>query len=426
MNFFTRIRFLLSKLIRSGLFTVLFSEVFCKIITFFGGMILVRMLSKDDYGAYTYIMNCYGMLFLLNDLGCNSATAQFCSETHDVPEKSNAFFFYGMSRGLLFSLVTSVLIFLSPWFYPFNDLTSANLCRSLCLVPLLTTVSAFIRTHLQIQFQYGKFAKINFFSTVINYLMILPLSFYLGVRGAVYSNYAIQLLVLAFSLYLVKGHFPQHQKKELLKKLERRSLLKLAFATQLNSAIQTGFFLMDILLISLFIGGNEVISSYKVATIIPSALSFIPGALLTFVIPHFARHNQDIDWVRHNYRRMIGTSFAVNLIITVCGIALGPWGIPFVFGRQYEDAVSCYTILMIGYFFSATFSTSTGIIYTQRKIKVNLFITVLACSANCVLDIILILRYGSFGAAWATTLVHIIRSGLSFSYMSMYLNKIKK
>ena len=81
---------------------------------------------------------------------------------------------------------------------------------------------------------------------------------------------------------------------------------------------------------------------------------------------------------------------------------------------------------MAGYFFSATFQTpSQNIIYTQRKVRVNLIITVLSGIANCFLDVFLILRYGSIGAAWATTLVHVIKSALCFGYMCCHLRKME-
>lgn len=421
--YFTRLCNAGRMLLNSGFFSVFGSDVICKIVTFLGGIIIVRVLSKNDYGAYTYIMNCYGMLCLLNDLGCNSAAAQFCSEQHANPEKRDGFFWYGSKRGLQFSLITSVLIFLSPWFYPFQSREAALLSRLLCFVPILSVVNAFLRTNLQVSLLYSRFAKINFLSTLTHYLAIIPLSLWFGIYGAVFSNYVIQILTLFYSIYISRGYIPQYQKTIFLTKAEKKDFLKLAFATQLNSGIQTGLMLMDILLIGIFIGGNEQISSYKVATTIPSALAFIPAAVMTFVIPHFSRNNNNIAWVRRNYYKLILGFFAVNLLITVVAVAVAPWLIPLVFGKQYTDAVPCYVILMVGYFFSATFSISTTIIYTQKKVRVNLIITALSCSANCILDVILILHFGSIGAAWATTLVHIIRSALSFGYMFIYLRK---
>lgn len=56
-----RLRNFAGKLFRIGFFSVFFSNVLCKVLTFIGGMIIVRVLSKGDYGAYSYVINCYGM-----------------------------------------------------------------------------------------------------------------------------------------------------------------------------------------------------------------------------------------------------------------------------------------------------------------------------------------------------------------------------
>lgn len=54
-----RIKTLVSKLRASGFFHVFGSTVINKIVVFASGLILVRILSKADYGVYTYANNIY-------------------------------------------------------------------------------------------------------------------------------------------------------------------------------------------------------------------------------------------------------------------------------------------------------------------------------------------------------------------------------
>ena len=417
---------LCGRLFRTGFFSVFFSNVICKVLTFIGGMIIVRVLSKGDYGQYTYVMNCYGMLFLLGDLGCSVASMQFCNEQYACQEKSDAFFTYGYRQGMLFSGITALLFLTSPWFYPFRDPEAAHLTQLLCLMPFLSTTNNFLLVNLRVRLQNNRFAKINLFNSLIHYVVILPMSYWISVRGAVFSNYVISLLVLAYSLWTSRGFLTFSRRNDLLERSEKRSFLKLAFASQLNNGVDHALVLLDVFLIGIFIGENEVISSYKVATTIPSALAFIPTSVMVYLIPYFARHNQDRAWVRRNYFKLMLYGAGGNLIISAGCILLAPWLVPLIFGRQYTDAVPCFIILMIGYFFSATFRVpSANIIYTQRKIRVNIIITALSGCANCVLDVILILHFGSIGAAWATTGVHIINSALCFGYMCIYLKGAK-
>jgi len=412
-NIVSRIQDLTKKLFKTGFFAVFLSSVAAKVLTFIGGMIIVRILSKGEYGQYTYILNCYGMLSLLNDLGCSSAMDQYCNESHDNPEKFNGFFVYGVSSSLVFSTVTALAILLSPWFYPFQDANTARLSQAPWLMPFLNTANTCLLVNLRVRLQNNLYAKVNIFTTVAHYIIILPMSYVIGVRGAVLSNYVIAFTVLIYSLVVSKDFLAYRWRKNVLSCAEKISFLKLAFASQVNNSLNQGLMLFDVFLISLFIGEDVVVSSYKVATTIPAALAFIPSSIIIYILPHFARNNQNLGWVQRNFRRLTLGCAAVNSLITTGGILIGPWLVPLVFGSQYADAVACYSILMVGYFFSATFRIpSANIIYTQHKVRVNIAITAFSGIANCILDVVLILHFGSIGAAIATTSVHIINSAL--------------
>ena len=411
---------------RTGFFSVFFSQVLCKVLTFIGGMVIVRILSKSDYGAYTYVLNCYGMLMLLGDLGCCVAVMQFCNENYADPQKFDAYFTYGLKRAMLFSLFTSFLLLVSPLFYPFKTAEAARLTRMLCLMPVLGTASNLLQVNLRIRLENTRFAAVNFFQTFIHYLVILPLSYWFGITGAIFSNYVIQILVLLFSLAVSRKLLHFSWRNDVLALREKWNFLKLAVGSQLNNGTSQALMLLDVCLIGVIIGSDEVISSYKVATTIPTALSFIPNAIMTYANPYFARNIQNRSWVRRSYFKLTLGCAAGNLIITLGGILSAFWVIPLIFGRQYEDAVSCFIVLMIGYFFSASFQVlSQNIIYTQRKVRVNIIITFLSGVSNCVLDAVLIFNYGSIGAALATTLVHVINSALCVGYLCFYLREAK-
>lgn len=412
------------KLLRTGFFSIFFSNVLCKVLTFIGGMAIVRIFSKSDYGAYIYVTNCYGMLMLLGDLGCSVASMQFCNENYDNPEKFSAYFTYGFKRGILFSVLTSFLLLLSPLFYPFKTQQAAKLTQLLFFMPILGTVNSFLLANLRIHLKNALFAAINIYQAIVHYLVILPMSYWIGVTGAIISNYIISILVLLFGIAVSRKLLEYPWREDNLNRREKKSFLKLAFGSQLNNGTANILMLLDVFLIGVIIGDDEIISSYKVATTIPTALNFIPTAVMVYVTPYFARYNQDKQWIRRNYFKLILGSAIGNLTITSGCILIAQWIIPMIFGRQYIDAVPCFLVLMVGYFFGATFQIpSQNIIYTQRKVRVNIVITFICGVANCVLDVMMILGFGSIGAAWATTLVYIINSALGFSYMCFYFRR---
>lgn len=416
-NYFHRLKI-------TGFYSVFVSSVFAKIATFFGGVILVRIMSKNDYGLYTYILNSYGVLFVLSDFGFCQAMLQYRSESFDDKLKSNDYYTFTYKMGMLFSCISAFLLFFSPFFYPFKYENVAELTRLLCLLPFITTTNSFLLSNLRAQTQNFRYAVINVLQTLIHYGVIVPLSFFGQVTGAVIANYLIGVLTLLISVVISHKYLGFNWHSNSLSANEKRGIFKFAFGSQLNSSIGAMFHLIDVFFIGLFIADADVISSYKIATSIPSALMFIPNSILIYTVPYFARHNKDKYWVRRKYKILLLSCMAVNGVIALIIAFLSPGLVPLIYGNQYKDAVLCSIILIIAFFFSGSLHVpSANVIYTQHKIRINIIITVITNIINCFLDVFLIMYFGSIGAAIATLLVSAISGILSTGYMISWLKE---
>ena len=419
-----KIKKLLNRLKITGFYSVFVSSVFTKIVTFFGGVILVRIMSKEDYGLYTYVMNSYGILFVLSDFGFCQAMLQYRSESFADKLKSNDYYTFTYRMGMVFSCVSAFLLFFSPLFYPFKYENVAELTRCLCLLPFITTANSFLLNNLRVQTQNTRYAAINVLQTLIHYGIIVPLSFFWQVAGAIIANYLIGVLTLLISIAISHKYLGFDWHSNTLSTNEKKGIFKFAFGSQLNSSIGAMFHLVDVFFIGLFIANADVISSYKIATSIPSALMFIPNSILIYVVPSFARYNKDKYWVRRNYKILLLSCMVVNGGIAIIIAALSPRLVPLIYGDQYKDAVLCSIILIAAFFFSGSLhAPSANIIYTQHKIRVNIIITVITNMINCILDVFLIMHFGSIGAAVATLLVSLISGVLSTGYMISWIKE---
>ncbi|MDL2220874.1 oligosaccharide flippase family protein [Eubacteriales bacterium OttesenSCG-928-N14] len=414
----------LKRMVSTGFFPIVISNILVKVVAFCGGMILVRILTKEDYGMYTYVLNAYNLIMITGDLGCAVAAMQFCNESFEDIAKADGFFIYGMKVSIIGSIFSSLLLLLSPVYYPFSIDKVALLTASLCLMPFINNINGFLVMNLRIKLRNRRYAFLNIFMSIINYVVMLPMAWIIGLEGSIYAIYIVGILSLAMGVFLNHKHFPSTLTAGTLQKAEKSSFLKLALSSQANNGIDHLLMLLDVFLIGLFISSSTIIASYKVSTTIPSALLFIPSSLMIYLVPYFSRKSKEIEWVKKNYKRVILYGGVFNLALSILFIALSPFIIPLIFGKQYSDAVMCFAILMIGYFFSATFRIpSSNIIYTQHKVKVNLIITISSGILNCILDIVFILYWGSVGAAIATTLVNIYNGMFSFLYMKYYFSK---
>ena len=61
------------------------------------------------------------------------------------------------------------------------------------------------------------------------------------------------------------------------------------------NALSQLLYLLDLFVIGIVDPQETIIASYKVATVIPTALIFIPNSLVIYIYPYFAEHKDDTE-----------------------------------------------------------------------------------------------------------------------------------
>jgi O-antigen/teichoic acid export membrane protein len=408
---------LITKLTKTGFFHIFGSSVINQIITFLSGIILIRVLSKTEYGVYSYANNIMSFFLLFSGLGIVSGILQLSSENIKNPNKTILIFKYGSKVALGFNIFLSLIIFCFAIIIPFEVDGAKDLLIIMSLVPIVSVAYELI----QIYFRYNRLNRNYSYFTTINTVTILTFS----VAGALISQ-ASGLVLLRYIGYLFTillgiliFKFPINTLKfnDSLKKDDKKDLLKLSFVSMSNIATGQLIYILDIFIIGLIIPNESIIASFKVATIIPNALIFIPGSLMMYVYPYFASHNNDKHWVKKNFNLIIKYFGLFNLFLTVVLILLAPIIIRLVFGSQYLDSVAPFRVLVISYFFSATFRKVTGnLLVTQRKLKFNFWLGVFEGVFNIISNILLISYFGSLGASVTSLLIVVLSSTISVIY----------
>ena len=121
---------------------------------------------------------------------------------------------------------------------------------------------------------------------------------------------------------------------------------------------------------------------------------------------------------------MLGV-FATHFFITVVGWIIAPFLVPLVFGDQYIDAIIPFRILMVSFLIQSTIRMIPGnLLVTQRKLRFNLLVSVLATVINLGANIMLIKAYASIGAAYAQLLTMSITGLINTIYYTLLIKKI--
>lgn len=419
-----KLKMKLNKLKTTGFFSIFISDSLAKVITFLGAIVLGNILSKNDYGIYAAVTNAVSMLLLLNDFGVSSASLQYLVENSDNLKKQNQILNSAIKIGIFAAILGSILILLSPFFYPFTIVDADRYTPILFFIPILNLFNGLIPTVLRSHMENKKFAKLNFVTTIINYVFLIPLTLIFGVMGTILTKYAYSISCFIYGFILIKPILSKMKGKESLEKSEHNDFFKFSIMSQINNTISGLLIIVDTFMIGYLIKDSEILATYKVASTIPQALAFIPASIMVYTLPYFTKHNKDKVWVKKNYKKFIGYNILFLGFLCLILILASSLIFSILYKDKYMDSVLPFNILIIGFFFSAALKTPTAnIVYTMRKVKINVLINVIAIIINVISNYILINMFSYVGAALTTTIINIIEAIFYICYINKLLGE---
>ena len=208
---------------------------------------------------------------------------------------------------------------------------------------------------------------------------------------------------------------------------QKKELWRYSLLNNVSSTLNSFLFLIDLTMVGVLMTSVEAISVYKVATLIPNALSFIPQSVVICVVPDIIAHNQNSAWLKENFRKTFNGMLIVNLVISACLIVCAPWVIQIVAGEQYLAAVEPFRILIAGYFVAGTFrSLSVNFLAALKAVKENAVCSFITCMVDVALNFLLIPRFGILGAASATFFAELTASVITFGSLIYTLMRLKR
>ena len=227
-----------------------------------------------------------------------------------------------------------------------------------------------------------------------------------------YAMVAVGLVFLGgISLYrMSNGHFKLkgHGEASLnlnLTKPNIRTVIAQSWPFGLAGLFQLIYFQSDIILVK-YITGEEAAGIYNVAFTIMMAVLIFPGIVYQkFLLPKIHR------WANHDRERFYQVYRQGNIIMLILGIAamlfiwvIAPWGVPFVFGKAYQDAINLLKVLAVSAPIMFVASSVGPTLVTQEHMKKKVKYMGTVAVINIVLNISLIPTFGALGAAIATNL----------------------
>lgn len=393
-----------------GIGSVLVMYAIGLIFAFLFRILLARNLSVAEYGLYYALFSFFAVIFILRDLGTQSALIKFLPEW--LVKKSYSEIKRAFIITLAYSVVVSFVIiglcvlfsgFIAERFFKLPGIEGVIILYAVAFA--LSTLDGLITT------VYISFQRINLYSAigVVRPALLLLFTFVLfryfpGVKapilGLLLSHAAIVMIWLPFSFKLipwasaVKWNFAPVKKFFL-------------FGAQIFIASLGGALLQytDSLMLTYFKSVSDV-GIYNAAIPISNLLLYLSSAISTVTLPMFSEllarrmHSHVKEALNLLYKYTVVVALPAAAVLFTFPDLI----IRVIFGPEYEQASIALKILVFGALFSTVAQINFTYFSASGKPLLVTKLFAIAAIVNVVLNFILIPPYGIVGAAVATSL----------------------
>ncbi len=407
-----KVRGKIALLAKRGFFHIFVAGAISKLIAFFSNIAIVWFLTKDDYGVFSYANNVYTIIALFTGFGLLTGLFQFCLEKRPS-EEVRAISWYVLSRGMAIDVCLSAAIMTSMLFVSLPIESAGKYLGILGPMLVLDYAYQYCAVVLRVRLENALYSALQVTYSLSYLILACSGAAMGGIGGTIVGRYLAYALTIALASFFLRRIDFSLRARSRLSRAIRADLWRYSTSTQVSSALNTFTYLLDVFLVGLFIAEAASVATYKVATLIPEGLLFIPGAVITFAMPYFVKHNRDRGWTSVKSRYLLGGSFVLYGALAALLILFAHPIILLLWGEAYLDAVLPFRLLALSFLFSAMRTTCTNLLCTLRAIRSNLVISVLSLIVNVVLCIALIPSLGIAGAASAPLIVSIVAFGVA-------------
>lgn len=410
--------------VNQGLLHIFGSSIIAQVAGIISSVVVIRNLPKLEYGFYVDANNIYSYLAVFIGLGFTSAILQYCSERISEHKKM-AIYRYSALFGAIGNIaIAFIIVFISIMKSCSGDGIVADYLLMMAGIPFVSYTFSYMSIVLRVRKNNRMFAYANIAYSVTILVGNIILTLLIGIPGLIITQYIANVVgTLVCSYKLQRDGFLSSvfHSTMLLEKTEKKEITNYALICAITNFASTALVLIDVTCLGIVLGDSTVLADYKVASTIPTACAFIPTCLTTFFYPRLV---ESISISKHEGRRMVNQLGKIYLGINgtvYVGLAIAAKVIIWViFGSKYMNILPIFEVLCFNFLIQSIKKLLGNTIAAVKRVRVNLIISIISGVLNIVLNLTFIPRFGSIGAAAATTLVGLITLSMEWAYLQKY------
>jgi O-antigen/teichoic acid export membrane protein len=365
-------------------------------------LITARSLGTTEYGIFSFSLSLCYIISILMDFGLNQISVKWLArgekEKYYIGFKGR---FLTILLGLAIVLISSLLI--SSLFRQ----TFIILGVSFCGISLLNICYSYFRGIETM----GLEAILSIFHRVL--LLGLGILFFHYYKAlSITASYAFLLsssIALLLAFFVLYRFLPDlFTKLTIIKINQIFPILKESFPLMAVGFFGMIYYRVDILMLTYFQELSEV-GLYSGAYKLMEGTFLLPSVIMAATFPRLSQYGRDKG---RNFIHFWGKLFLIFLFLAVVvyiSVRLfAPYLVEIILGAEYLKSIVIFKILII-----SLFAVYPGHLVTQTLIALDaqtiyMYVSIVGAFLNIGLNLILIPRYGSVGAAWATVIAEAI------------------
>ena len=387
---------------KSGIYTML--QRVTSLITGFGSFyILVRIISKDDLGAWALFASVTALIEVARGGLIQNAQIKYCATAteEEYPKILTA----SLSLNIMVTLVSIIVLVSLSHFM--SVIWHSPQIENLFYLYAITT---FI---LILYYQYNFIQQSNLdFKGIFYSNLVRQGVFFLFILGAWMFNHEIKLYELVWMMSLgallgtVLSYFFVKNYWKITYKLEWEWVKKLfhygkfVFGTNISSMVYTSIdqmmlgYLMPVSSVAIFNAANRVTNFVEVPLSSVAAIVFPQSA------KRIETHGKEA--VTYLYERSVGLLVAMILPVTILCLVFSKWIMIIIAGREYIEAAPILQIIILATLLQPYIRQFGTTMDSIGKPKTNFYLLVFIAVLNIGTNYFFISTFGLIGAAFGT------------------------
>ena len=406
----------MAKISARGGFHLFLGVALSSVISALGTILLVRLLTPDQYGLYAIALMPPTLIGLFRDWGINFAMikhlAQYKSENKTANMKRV------LASGLLFESILGTLLsitcFFLASFLAINVFNRPELQQSIGIASLTILAMGFF-TAAQSAFTGFERMELSSLTMVIQSIFkssIAPLLVFLGygTLGAVLGHTTSFLIsgILGISITYVIFYKHLHGEGDNENNLIATFKTMFRYGFPLSITTILGGFLLQFFNFMIAIYCTDfMIGNYQAAVRFTVLITFFTTPIATVLFPAFSKLNpeKEMKTLRTIFQSSVKYASLLTIPATAAIMVLSTPLVFTLFGEKYTHAPLFLTLYAISYLYTALGNLSLGnFLNGQGKTMVTMKLTLITLATGIPLSFLLIPRFGITGLI-ITTLV---------------------